>query len=94
MRNTEQISRACSCLIKPRLGSHVPIMPLLHSSSPSLVEQENIDTEYEATISEETVLADANAIIDEVLHAQDDAYDGQDVNLSEVMQQHQQVILF
>lgn len=65
-------------------------MPLLHSSSPSLVEQENIDTEFEATINDDT---GTNPIIMDGRMQYDGENDGSEVSLSDVMQQHQQDIL-
>lgn len=65
-------------------------MTLLHSSSPSLVEQENIDTEFEATINDDTT--GSNPIIVDGALQYEDPNDATDVSLSDVMQQHQQVI--
>lgn len=70
-------------------------MTLLHSSSPSIVEQENIDTEFEATIQDEEP-----APLDHEYHeeGEDAGRDGQDLSTSSeadvslVMQQHQQVL--
>eukprot|EP00026_Physarum_polycephalum_P002266 Phypoly_transcript_02272.p1 GENE.Phypoly_transcript_02272~~Phypoly_transcript_02272.p1 ORF type:complete len:845 (+),score=88.32 Phypoly_transcript_02272:103-2637(+) len=58
-------------------------MTLLHSSSPSLVEQENIDTEFEATIN------DVNSPEEHEMPVHDDS----EADVSSVMQQHQQEVL-
>lgn len=68
-------------------------MTLLHSSSPSIVEQENKDTEFEATIQDDTGAITPDAVIDELHNSRHEDGTEADVSLSDVMQQHQQVIL-
>jgi hypothetical protein len=64
-------------------GAHLSCsMTLLHSSSPSLVEQENIDTEFEATIHD-----NINSPEEHEMPVRDDS----EADVSSVMQQHQQV---